>query len=178
MMPQSAANADFMSVANQYMGSNFTPYAQPMLAMGQQVVEQQFAKLAPVTWFSPLRYYFNVSNSYVLSKLKVVLCPFLHKEWKRKDHAEALAEQQGQGQPVATPLASQPAPPRLDVNAPDLYIPCMAFITYILLVSYVKGSRSEFTPELMASTASSGMLLLIFEVLCMKVSLSILSRFF
>jgi hypothetical protein len=36
-----------------------------------------------------------------------------------------------------------PAPPRADVNAPDLYIPAMAFVTYILLLAYVKGSQNQ-----------------------------------
>ena len=45
-----------------------------------------------------------------------------------------------QGLPV---LAGQAVPPRQDVNAPDLYIPLMAFVTYVLLIAY---SMVRLTP--------------------------------
>ena len=35
----------------------------------------------------------------------------------------------------------------IDLNAPDLYIPLMAFITFVLLSGYVLGVSGEFTPE-------------------------------
>ncbi|VDK42848.1 unnamed protein product [Anisakis simplex] len=38
-------------------------------------------------------------------------------------------------------------PPRYDVNAPDLYIPVMAFISYILLCGFVLGIQQRFSPE-------------------------------
>ena len=47
---------------------------------------------ASVSWFSSLRFYFNVSNSYVLQKLKIVVCPFTHKHWKRVDASGADAQ--------------------------------------------------------------------------------------
>ncbi len=31
------------------------------------------------------------------------------------------------------------APPRADLNAPDLYIPLMSFVTYIILVAIATG---------------------------------------
>ena len=34
-------------------------------------------------------------------------------------------------------------PPRLDVNVPDLYIPSMAFVTYILLAGVCLGTRNQ-----------------------------------
>jgi len=38
---------------------------------------------------------------------------------------------------------SQFLPPRDDLNAPDLYIPVMAFITFILLFAIQKGQQNE-----------------------------------
>ncbi len=35
-------------------------------------------------------------------------------------------------------------PPKDDLNAPDLYIPLMAFITYILVAAFVLGTRNEY----------------------------------
>ena len=85
--PQPAAGNEFMNMASQYMGPNMSSLAQPMMAMGEQMINAQLAQHLQVgaSWFSGLRYYFNVSNSYVLQKLKTVLCPFTNKSWKRAD---------------------------------------------------------------------------------------------
>jgi hypothetical protein len=45
-------------------------------------------------------------------------------------------------------------PPRLDVNAPDLYIPFMAVCTYCLLASISKTLDGRFTPDTMYATVS------------------------
>ena len=34
----------------------------------------------------------------------------------------------------------EPVQPKFDVNAPDLYIPCMAYVTYVLVVGYILGN--------------------------------------
>lgn len=36
---------------------------------------------------------------------------------------------------------SEPVAPRYEINAPDLYIPLMAFVTYILLAGSVLGTQ-------------------------------------
>lgn len=33
-------------------------------------------------------------------------------------------------------------PPKDDINAPDLYIPVMSFVTYIITVSFMLGTRN------------------------------------
>lgn len=38
----------------------------------------------------------------------------------------------------------QYAPPSRDINAPDLYIPLMGFLTYILIVGYSKGTSNQY----------------------------------
>ena len=47
---------------------------------------------------------------------------------------------------LTTPLSFQdePVQPKYDVNAPDLYIPTMAYATYVLLVGYILGLRNAF----------------------------------
>ena len=47
----------------------------------------------------------------------------------------------------------EPVQPKYDVNAPDLYIPSMAYMTYVLIVGYILGLRDAFSPDLLASTA-------------------------
>ena len=75
--------------------------------------------------------------------------PFTHKNFKRmKD-------------PTFTCGAS---PPRSDVNAPDLYIPVMALVTYIVVVGLHLGYTHKFSPEVLGKTASSGLTAMVLEV--------------
>ncbi len=76
-------------------------------------------------WFSisKLKYYFAVDTTYVAKKLLLLLFPFINRDWSVKySQAEAV-------------------PPKLDVNAPDMYIPVMAFVTYILAVGVCLGTQ-------------------------------------
>mmetsp|Transcript_11181 Transcript_11181/g.30066 ORF Transcript_11181/g.30066 Transcript_11181/m.30066 type:complete len:365 (+) Transcript_11181:53-1147(+) len=99
--------------------------------------------------------YFAVSTSYVARKLLLLLFPLKNKTWTRRRLDE--------GGPYL--------PPREDLNAPDLYIPAMAFITYVLLVGFISGTAGTFTPDVMASTASLGLLVLSLEVLAIRLGL-------
>lgn len=97
-----------------------------------------------VFWNS-LKIYFAVNNSYVVRKLLVLLYPFGNKNWSRLRSEEA----------AVAPIQSSHkwALPRDDINAPDLYIPLMAFASYILLVGLAKGvGGAGFTPELLLQT--------------------------
>ena len=75
--------------------------------------------------FRQLKYYFDVNNSYVRNKLLLVLFPLQHKSLKRRIH------RQGDGDVYL--------PPRDDVNAPDLYVPTMAFVSYVVVVAFLMG---------------------------------------
>ena len=66
-------------------------------------------------------------------------------------------------------------PPKLDVNAPDMYIPVMAFVTYILIVGIAMGKQNKFTPEQLGIQASSALGWFFFEVLLVFLTLQILS---
>lgn len=37
-----------------------------------------------------------------------------------------------------------PVAPRFDVNAPDLYIPAMGFITYVLVAGVALGTQNRY----------------------------------
>lgn len=58
-----------------------------------------------------------------------------------------------------------------DVNAPDLYIPVMAFISYVLLVALTYGIDKKFSPELLISTATRGIAITVLEVGLIKTGL-------
>lgn len=101
-----------------------------------------------------LRYYFHVDNRYVLKKLQIILFPFVHKKWERS------YESMDAGAQFKAPME--------DHNAPDLYIPTMAFMTYILLMGYTLGTFGQFTPEVIGVTASSTLFALALEVAIAK----------
>jgi hypothetical protein len=56
---------------------------------------------------------FQVTNSYVIRKLRIVLFPWRHRPWGR----QVLRAADNGG-------VDGWQPPRDDINAPDLYIPC------------------------------------------------------
>ncbi|KAJ3432263.1 yip1 interacting factor [Anaeramoeba flamelloides] len=58
--------------------------------------------------------------------------------------------------------------PRNDINAPDLYIPLMSFITYVLLISLFYGINSTFSPELFGKLSLSGLITTAIEILIYK----------
>ncbi|CAH0400677.1 unnamed protein product [Chilo suppressalis] len=127
-------------------------YGNQLAAQGKEVVRQQLDKYVAV---SRLRYYFAVDTRYVLRKLMLILFPFTHKEWMLKYDQES------------------PVQPRFDLNAPDLYIPAMGYVTYILLTGFILGLQHRFSPEQISIQASSALAYIIFEMLMYLVTLYI-----
>lgn len=70
---------------------------------------------------------------------------------------------------------TSPVPPKLDVNAPDMYIPVMAFVTYILIVGVSLGTQNKFSPEQLGMQASSALGWLVIEVLIIFILLQVLA---
>ena len=71
--------------------------------------------------------------------------------------------------------------PRDDINAPDMYIPIMAVVTYILLNSLIAGIQGSFQADLMGQTAGWATAFLLSENMMIKFGcylLSIPSTFF
>ncbi|KAM0453886.1 hypothetical protein ACHAPV_007523 [Trichoderma viride] len=135
-------------------------FGQTAFKHGQEYVEQNIGRYVNV---SALKYYFNVSNFYVINKLFIVLFPWRHKPWSRKQVAGA------NGQDLRY------LPPRDDINSPDMYIPVMALVTYILLSTLVAGIRGKFNPELFGYTATTALGVVIFEIIALKVGCYLLS---
>jgi hypothetical protein len=105
-----------------------------------------------------IHYYFQVNDQYVKNKIKVVLFPFLH-----KGHWTRIAEQ------VAGGLTYKP--PRYDINAPDLYIPMMAFATYVVLCGIAMGLSDRFTSEVIGAKFTKALIGWAAEVLLLRGSL-------
>lgn len=69
----------------------------------------------------------------------------------------------------------EPLQPRYEVNAPDLYIPVMAFVTYVLISGISLGLENRFSPEMLGIQASSVIIWAVMEVLAMWVTLYVLN---
>lgn len=100
------------------------------------MVKKEIERYVPV---SKLKYYFAVDTKYVLSKLGLLMFPFTHSDWSIK------YEQDG------------PVQPRFEINAPDLYIPTMAYATYVLVAGLVLGMQQRFSPEQIGIQSSSAL---------------------
>ncbi|KAL1955821.1 hypothetical protein VTO42DRAFT_8060 [Malbranchea cinnamomea] len=139
---------------------------------GQDYVEQNFGRFVSIP---ALKHYFNVSNSYVLSKLALVLFPWRHKPWSRQQARLSPGATSPNGQLSHAQYTSIYLPPRDDLNSPDMYIPTMALVTYILLSAVLAGLRGNFHPELLGSITTTALAVVIFEIICLKVAMYILS---
>jgi hypothetical protein len=113
--------------------------------------------------FSALKHYFNVSNGYVVNKLFLVLFPWRHKPWSRK---QAIGPSGQEGWFL---------PPRDDINSPDMYIPVMALVTYILLSTMIAGIHGQFNPEIFGYTATYAFFVVGVEIGILKLGCYLLS---
>lgn len=168
MTPQSQqANQIPQQAQQQSMGSQFNFLNDPAAALASQFartgfeqsnqyIQENFGNIQ-----GDIKYYFQVSNSYVLKKILLILMPYTHKDWNR-----IVTKETGPNQFL---------PPSLDVNAPDLYIPLMSFVTYILLWAAFQGLNGEFHPQLFGYLASQTLAFSILDVAIFKTGLYLLS---
>ncbi|KAG3101910.1 hypothetical protein PI124_g16374 [Phytophthora idaei] len=158
--PQQAQQADFI---NQFSSN---PMAGLAMNSAQDFLQKQSEMYLPGAYgvWGSLKYYFTVNNSYVKSRLKILLLPFRHKNWRRIGNGE-----QDESKPM------QYAPPTRDSNAPDLYIPLMGFLTYILIVGYSKGTSNQFSPDVITKDASYCLVMQLIEIGVLAACLYVLS---
>jgi hypothetical protein len=98
-----------------------------------------------------------------VNKLFVVLFPWRHRPWSRQQTVGPNGQE------------GWYLPPRDDLNSPDMYIPLMSLVTYILLQTLLAGLRGQFQPELLVGTATSAFLIVGFEIGCLKLGTYLLS---
>ncbi|KAE9595245.1 putative Yif1 family protein [Lupinus albus] len=128
-------------------------YGEKILGSSSEYVQSNITQ-----YFSDPQYYFQVNDHYVKNKLKVVLFPFLH-----RGHWTRITE------PVGGRLSYKP--PIYDINAPDLYIPLMAFGTYVVLGGISLGFRGKFSPEAVNLLLIKGLLGWLMQATLLKVTL-------
>ncbi|EIW56111.1 YIF1-domain-containing protein [Trametes versicolor FP-101664 SS1] len=125
---------------------------QSAVAAGSDYVQKNLGGFIPI---SNLKHHFNVSNSFVIRKLRLLLFPWRHRPWSR----QVVRLENGQ---------SEWAAPREDLNSPDLYIPLMAIVTYILLAALHSGLNARFHPEILGITASKALAVVLLDFLFVK----------
>ncbi|XP_039625475.1 protein YIF1B isoform X2 [Polypterus senegalus] len=135
-------------------------YGSSLATQGKDMVDKRLYQFIPI---SKLKYYFAVDTMYVGKKLGLLVFPYMHENWEVRYQQD-------------TPVA-----PRFDINAPDLYIPAMAFLTYILVAGLALGTQNSFiflhrfSPEILGMQASSALIWLIIEVGVTLLSLYIMT---
>eukprot|EP00461_Guttulinopsis_vulgaris_P010849 UN10927 len=137
-----------------------------------QAAGQSFLLTKTRSWFSwltfdPFRPYFSVDHDYIRKRLFTIIFPFRF-DYQRKQHPFNPAYPHYQQQPQLLlqntrfqqhQIAYQQTPyelPCFDHAQPDLYIPLMSLVTFMLVQCYLYGllQSTEFDPEMMSSTAT------------------------
>mmetsp|Transcript_91786 Transcript_91786/g.218693 ORF Transcript_91786/g.218693 Transcript_91786/m.218693 type:complete len:326 (-) Transcript_91786:68-1045(-) len=166
-MGASSANPNsFVGASAAAMGSMGINEALADAAMRQAMSQMQSS--GAMRWFPflflSLQQLFNVGHSYVLRKLVVLMCPFL----KMKQEGNASWESPGDISECRRSVG--PDGLKVDVDQPDLYIPVMSYVTYVLIYGLQRGILHDFRPEVLPSTASFAMVLLFLEVGLIKMA--------
>lgn len=139
-------------------------FAKSSFGHGNEYIQQNFGSFIPAT--SNLNYYFQISNGYVVKKLALILFPYKHSNWNRLTNINTPGPQ------GATPGASTVySAPTEDINAPDLYIPFMSYVTYILLWAVFQGLKGDFHPQLFGYLSSKAFACLVFDISLLRVGL-------
>jgi protein transport protein YIF1 len=94
----------------QFLGVNDTTAQIGLHVMGNVMgTSQEYVRFLNTRALKP---YFNVSTSYVLRKICLLMFPWRHKPWSRQMRRNEVSG-----------ATEGFKPPREDINAPDLYIP-------------------------------------------------------
>jgi len=99
--------------------------------------------------FGKVREYFQIDNVYLIKKMGLMMYPYLSRKWTdttNRDSQQVL------------------------VAYPDLYIPFMGVITYILLIAGELEVKNEFKPEILGKIWSRIAAVDALEVLVLKVT--------
>jgi len=100
------------------------------------------------------RRYFNVSHGYVLKKCLWQLVPT--NSLKKKSSDGELGAEKDWTARVYEGL-------EVDIEEPDLYIPTMGFVTYVLLCGIIRGLQDSFHPDVISSNITFATVALVLE---------------
>ena len=122
-------------------------YGPTLAATGKDFLDQKLDSFTEQSRGVYKRYW-AVDTNYVLRKLFYLLFPF-----SSGSNSNGF---------YSSPTSSDCETRTMDT--PDLYIPSMSFVTYILMVGYVLGTQGRFSPDLLGITATSALVWLTLEI--------------
>jgi hypothetical protein len=148
-VPNNFQNQNFQNQP-QHPFQNFDSINNPLMAAGISFVDKKADQLIGEgsTYWRVLKEYFEVNNKFVFAKLKLMFYPhFMSKtyNWSRlNDKKDLYGGGDNSGQ-------------NLVINNPELYIPFMSFVTYVLLLGLCQGLGStggatRFSPDTLIQT--------------------------
>lgn len=135
----------------------------PNLDIGMQIGSEigrnylASTNLGEIFSFSFLKPYFCINNKYVLRKIKQIIFPFLYKEpeiQEEDDYEDNLFQMS-----------------RSKIEYPDMYLPLVSFMTYVLLVTFNAAISSEtntFSPDYLGIKSSKNMLIIVLHMIVLK----------
>ncbi|KAK4025403.1 hypothetical protein OUZ56_014475 [Daphnia magna] len=139
---------------NPVMANMAMQYGHSLMGQGKEALDRELNKYVST---SRIKYYFSVDTAYVAKKLALLVFPFTHRDWSVKYNPD------------------EPVQPRYELNAPDLYIPAMAFVTYLLIGGVSLGIQERFSPEGLGIQASTALIWALLEVLVIWVTLYLMN---
>ena len=144
------------------MMSGFSPLARTAVAAYGGRAQQFFHQRMSFFRGDALAYYFDVNTKYALNKLRLLLCPFIHQgSWTRlRDQVEGRFAYK---------------PPRHDVNAPDLYIPCTTMYLYVVACCGARWAGGDFAPMYFGARVWKALFAWALEIALFRGSLSLIS---
>lgn len=116
---------------------------QHALNLGSAYVSRTIATARP----GRIKRYFQIDNAYLVKKLGLILYPYAKTQWAGSTEREAHL---------------------VPITHPDLYIPLMGIITYVLCIAAELEVRNEFRPETLGKIATRAVFADILEVLLIK----------
>lgn len=166
------------------------PSYDPRAAMAFQIGQSAFNNFLGQENFSQLQetvqraagstsnvsHYFQVSTAYVAKKTKQILLPFSNKNnWQRiPDSSNSGNNGVTTGGHGISSYTVSFLPPREDINSPDLYIPVMGLVTYILVWNIQQGLHGNFNPENLYYKLSSILAFVALDLFILKFGLYLL----
>lgn len=146
-VPINQAPSSFPNPPTDYFNVNTTIAFDYGSAMANREAEKLKAKISSYGIVEKARKYFMVDTKFVLRKLLVIFCPFIHQDWSTPYDA-----------------STQEYNPSHSPNAVDLYVPVMSFLTYLLITSISLGYNDRFTPQALSVVFSLCLGVFVLEV--------------
>jgi len=124
----------------------------------------QAPSLGDYIFTSNIRSYFDVDNKYVLKKLLKIVFPFSKSQ--ELDYSQPTGWQEAD-----YGMANQEDHHQKRLLSPDMYIPLMAFMTFILMMCLSRGMGKAFQPDLISTYTTNCLFWAILEMLFYKLIL-------